>query len=393
MKKISLIYFTFLISFGVSAQKISFTLPDDANKEYTFSLNRGISQDVVQKGILSFSGDAVIHIPEKDKGYIGMGTMKIEGNPVLNIIITEKDFSVGQDSDKKFRFKDSPDNDYLYSIMQDRITPVEDTTLYASHFVNLIRYMQQLNKVMQNFDLNAKAKARLYALYDLDMDRLYTSSIWYNVVDGLVRLNGDQQAMGEDMNRILARIKSEEVFEHFVDNLITITGQYGWDDAIDIIIPYVQETGRIEVPRGNIFTAFAMAKVRKGMPAPDIKGLTPSLKDSGASKTLLVFYQPDCDNCHKELEELIKNYTKLNQMGVRIVSISSDHQREAFEKDKKWFPWPDSDKLCDFEGFAGANFLNYGIMATPMFYLLGNDQKVIKRYALVSDIEFSSDNK
>lgn len=44
------------------------------------------------------------------------------------------------------------------------------------------------------------------------------------------------------------------------------------------------------------------------MPAPAIEGLTPSLGDSNAEKTLLVFYQPDCENCHIQLELLIKNY-------------------------------------------------------------------------------------
>lgn len=389
VKKILLFNLVFLLSLGINAQKITVTLPNEANKDYTFMLNKGIDQDVIQKGKLSFSGNAVIEIPEKDKGYVGMGTLRVTGGPSLNIIVTKNDFSVEQGADKKCKFTDSPDNDYLYSIMQDKLMPPKDTTLYAYHFVNMIRYMQQLENAKQSFNLNNKANARIYALNDLDMERLYTSSIWHNVIDGLVRLNSDQQAMAEDMVRILKRIKSQEVFEHLAENLVTITGQFGWDDAFDIIVPYIQESGRIEVPRGEMFTAFALAKVRKGMTAPEIKGLTPSLKESGASQTLLVFYQPDCDNCHKELEELIKNYPKLNQMGVRIVSISSDHLKEAFEKDKKWFPWPDSDKLCDFEGFAGANFINYGIMATPMFFLIDNDQKVIKRYALVSDIEFS----
>ncbi len=315
IKKILLFNLTFLVSFVISAQKISFTLPDDANKEYTFMLNKGINQDVIQKGKISFSGGTTIEIPAKDKGYVGMGTMQIEGSPVLNIIVGENDFSVEQDADKKYRFKNSPDNDYLYSIMQDRITPAEDTTLYAYHFVNFIRYMQQLERAGNSFTLNDRANARLYAFNNLDVDKLYTSSVWYNVIDGLVKLGSDQQVMAEDMVRVLNRVKSDEVFEHLTENLVTITGQYGWDDAFDIIIPYVQETGRIKVPRDNLFAAFAMAKVRKGMPAPEIKGLTPSLKDSEASETLLVFYQPDCENCHKELEELIKIYPKLNQMG------------------------------------------------------------------------------
>jgi len=388
MNKLSLICLLLILPFNINAQKINFTLPNEANKNYTFSLNKGIKRDAIQKGNVSFAGKIVVNIPEKEKGYVGMGTLQIGEDSPLNIIIDNNDFNVEQTTDGKYKFTNSRENDYLYSIMQDRNFPGEDTTLYASYFVNCIRYMQSLNAAVQGFSLKDKAEVRAYAMEKLDFERLYTSSIWYNVIDGLIKLNPAQENMAQDMIAYLKRIKSQEVFEHLAENLVTITEQYGWDDAFDIIVPYIEESGRIEVPQGNMFTAFALAKVRKGMLAPDIKGLKPSLSSSKAVKTLLVFYQPDCENCHAELEKLIKMYPELNQKGIRVVSISSDHLKESFDKDKKWFPWTDSDKLCDFKGFSGTNFLNYGIMATPTFFLLDKEQKVIKRYALVSDIEF-----
>ena len=392
MKKIFLFCFLSVLAFSLKGQKINITLPGDANKSYVFLLNKGIKQDTIQKGNISFTGEIVVHIPDKDKGYIGMGTLHIKDKSPLNIIIDDNDFSVKQGADGKYKFTNSPENSYLYSIMQEQVFPEDNTDLYASYFVNIIRYMQSLNKAVQGISLKEKADVRAYALENLDMEKLYTSSVWHDVIDGLVRLNPGQQGMAQDMVTLLKRVKSQEVFEHLADNLIMITEQFGWDDAFDIIVPYIEESGRIEVPQGNMFTAFALAKVRKGMIAPDIKGLKPSLKESKALKTLLVFYQPDCDNCHTQLEKLIKVYPELNQKGVRVVSISSDHLKESFEKDKRWFPWPDSDKLCDFEGFSGTNYLNYGIMATPTFFLLDKEQKVIKRYALVSDIEFFEKN-
>jgi peroxiredoxin len=378
----------FILPFLLNAQTIDVSLPKEANKEYVFILNKGIRQDTIQKGTLSFSGNITIHIPENDIGYTGMGLLQIKDNAPFSFIVSGNDFSVEQGEDSKYIFKGSPENTYLYSVLQDKAVPASDTTLYASNFIDMVRYMHQLNRAIQTGNLKDKSEARMYALHKLDMDRLYTSGIWYNVIDGLIRLNTDQQTLGQNMNEILGRIKSQEVYEHLVNNLITITQQFGLDDAFDIIIPYVQQSGRIETPRENIFTAFAMAKVRRGMPAPAIEGLTPSLGDSNAEKTLLVFYQPDCENCHVQLELLIKNYPKLNQMGIRIVSLSSDHLKESFEKDKKHFPWADNDKLCDFQGFSGKNFLNYGIMSTPTFFLIDKDGIVIRRYALVADIDF-----
>ncbi|MBD8389782.1 peroxiredoxin [Dysgonomonas sp. BGC7] len=372
-------------------QTIKVKLPAEANKDYVLILNKGIKQDTIVKGHLSFLGEAVLNIPKKDAGYIGMGTLLINEGAHVNFIINNENFEVEQGDDKKYQFTHSRENEYLYSIMQNGAHPTDDTSLYAPHFVGFIRYMQALNRVStNNVSLMEKANVRSYALDQLDMDRLYTSSIWYNVIDGIVRLGPDQESFGSNMVQIMKRIKSQEVFEHLADNLVTITEQYGWDDAFDIIVPYIQESGRIEFPQGKMYSAFSMAKVKKGTYAPIIDGLKTPLKGAKANKTLLVFYQPDCENCHIQLEKLIKNYSKLNQMGVRVVSLSSDHEKEMFEKDVKRFPWAEEDKLCDYKGFAGVNFINYGIMSTPTFFLLDKDSRVIKRYALFADIDFSS---
>ncbi len=384
-KKIFLFFSTCIFPFILYSQTINISLPEQSNKAYAFVLNEGIRQDTIQRGIMSFVGNVTIKIPDEYKDYIGIGALKIEREAPLNIIINHEDFTIQKDVNNKYRFNNSQENTFLYSIIQDGKFPEKDTLLYASHFVDLIRYMQQLNTVInQRVNLMDKANARSYALDKLDMECLYTSGIWYNVVDGLTKLMPDQQSFGNDMVHILKRIKSKEVFEHLADNLVVITEQYGWDDAFEIIVPYIQQSQRIEVPQGRMFIAFALAKIRKGTLTPALKGLKPSLTDSKASQTLLVFYQPDCDNCHKQLDLLIKDFSNLDKLGIRIVSVSADRDENSFQKDVERFPWVD--KLCDFNGFAGQNFLNYGIMATPTFFLLDKDAKVIQRYALMTDI-------
>lgn len=377
----------------LNAQKISISIPKEANKEYAFILNKGIDQDTIQKGTLSFTGNAIIEIPEKEKGYSGMGSLLIKDAASINMIINHENFEMEQGSDLKYKFNNSKENAYLYSIMQDKVAPTDDATLYAAHFINLIRFMQQLNRVNnQGVSLKEGSDTRIYALEKLDLDRLYTSSIWYHVIDGIVRLAPGQEALGNDMVRLLKRIESQEVFEHLANNLITITEQYGWDDAFEIIVPYIIESGRIEVPQGKMFTAFSLAKIRKGILAPPIEGLKTPLNSSKAAKTLLVFYQPDCENCHIQMKKLIELYPKLRELGVRIISISSDTNETSYKQEKDDYPWPEEDKLCDLKGFSGKNFTNYGIMSTPTFFLLDKELKVIKRYARITDIDFFEKN-
>lgn len=379
-------FFYLLFCFDFYAQKINISLPKDANKEYAFVLNKGIRQDTIQQGKLSFVGGTVIRIPEKEKEYAGIGTLFIKGGQSINLILNKENFSLTQGSDMGFVFKNSPENEYLYTAIQGGTPAKPDKAMYAPYFVDILRFMVDLDNINRNpsADPALKNNIHFYALNNLDVDKLYTSGIWYNIVDGLTKLSPDERSFGQDMVHILKRVKSETVFEHFSDNLVTITDQYGWDDAFDIIIPYIAESGRIEVPTGKMYKAFALAKVRKGTVAPVIEGLNKPLGGDGHAKTLIVFYQPDCENCHVQMEDLLKNYIKFEQHNIRVVSISADQDKESFSKDEKRFPW--SDKLCDFKGFAGRNFMNYGILGTPTFFLVDSDQKIIKRYARITDI-------
>lgn len=389
--KLFLFFILFLPSI-INAQEINVSLPKEASKTYSFVLHKGIKQDTIQKGTISLSGDLELVIPVSKKDYVGMGSLVISGNPAINFIINKENFTLTINPDNKYEFKNSKENTYLYSIIQDRVAPPQDTTLYAYRFIKLISYMQQLDKISsQQVTLDEKFRIRQFGLEKLNIDHLYTSSLWIYIIDGLVKTAPTQETLGNDMVRLLKRIDNQDIFEHLSDNLITITEQFGWDDAFDIIVPYIKESGRIESPNGNMFYAFALSKIRKGIIPPPIEGLKTPLIDSDAIKTLIVFYQPDCDNCHTQMDLLIKEYPRLKANKIRVISISSDSNKESFEKDMKRYPWKDDDKLCDFRGFGGKNFINYGIMSTPIFILLDENKKVIKRYALVSEIDFSLD--
>lgn len=376
-----------LIPYILNAQKIKITIPSQANKEYSFILNKGISQDTILQGTIPFVGDVIINIPEKYKYYAGIGFLSIKGVPNFNVIINHENFSAEQKADGKYYFKDSPENDYLYTIIQDRVKPVANPSLYASQFMELVNYNQALDKVLSQrvSDLTEKANVRNYALKDLDFESLYTSMLWFNIIDGLIRLYEDQQTIGKNMVEILKKIHSQEVFIHLTENLITITEQYGWDDAFDIIIPYVESSGRIKTPQGKIYDAFASAKVRKGIKAPPILGLSGPVSDIKNKYNLIVFYQPDCENCHIQMESLIKKYHEMKNKGIRIISISGGNDKFVFEQENKRYPW--LDKLCDFKGYAGKNFVNYGIMGTPTFFLLDKDGIVLKRFAQIPELE------
>ena len=100
--------------------------------------------------------------------------------------------------------------------------------------------------------------------------------------------------------------------------------------------------------------------------------------------SLLIFYETGCGNCHNELEELKNKYSLLSGNQIRVISISADISEEVFEYTSSGFPW--EDKICDFEGFDGMNFRNYGIVGTPTFILIDQDGIVRSRYAQLKEL-------
>jgi len=370
-----------VISFS---QTINITLPDEANSKYYFVLNKGLKQDTIQEGILGFAGNATIKIPEKYKGYKGMAALQLKDKPTyVHLVINNENFTAERQPDKKFKFLHSKENDFLYGIIQDKKQPVSTPSLYASHFLDMMQYVQRQNRAQsQGATLKEKTELRQYALNSLNMDNLYTSGLWYFVIDNIVKLSSSEESLGEDMVQILKKIQSQEVFEALSNDLITITQQFGLDEAFDVIVPYIEKSGRIKAPQGKMFDAFTMAKMRKGMTAPIIEGYKKQQNISSLNKTIVIFYDPECHNCEIQLDQLIKDYNKLTQHGIQIVSISSSFEKNEFEADLRRFPW--SNSLCDFKGFLGNNFKNFGVISTPTIFLLDKENKILGRYALIS---------
>lgn len=366
------------------AQKITISIPNAASKRYAFFLNEGIDQDTIQKGTLNIAGGTIINIPTKYKDYTGIGILKIEGENSINLVVNHENFTIERGADLKNKFKNSPENEYLYATMEGRQQRDVNVKLYAARFVELAGFTGQLNNVVnKGGDLNSRTNIRIYAIDKLDMDGLYTSGLWHLVVDRLARLSSNQEVMANDFIKIFKRIKSQKVYEHLADNVITMMNQYGWDDAFDILIPSIADSKRILTPQGKIYDAFKMVKIRRGNFVPPIEGLKIPLKENVADKTLIMFYESDCQNCITQLQELKKNYARLNASKIRVITISADYDKKSFDKESSSFPWVD--KLCDYKGFAGKNFSNFGVLGTPTFYLLDKDLRLIKRFALFRD--------
>jgi hypothetical protein len=62
------------------------------------------------------------------------------------------------------------------------------------------------------------------------------------------------------------------------------------------------------------------------------------------------------------------HYQKLKDMNLRVISIAADENKDVFEATGQNLAW--SENYCDFQGFAGVNFLRYKIIGTPTIFVI-----------------------
>ena len=119
-----------------------------------------------------------------------------------------------------------------------------------------------------------------------------------------------------------------------------------------------------------------------GNQAPDLKMISPSnqhykLSEVYAPLTVLVFWEPDCGHCKKEipkLKELV--WDKYQDAGVKIFAVFTQHEKE------KWTDFIAEHQLEEwinvYDPYHQSNFRNlYDIYSTPAIYVLDENKKII----------------
>jgi len=132
--------------------------------------------------------------------------------------------------------------------------------------------------------------------------------------------------------------------------------------------------------------AFKLKQAKKnlpGQPATDFSytersGKQGKMSDIQAKFTLLFFHDPDCENC-KRIMPLAVQESLLQRQDLKVLLIYADKDYDAWKKDIHAYPanWIDA---YSPNGEIMQKLL-YFVPATPSFYLLDADKKVILKDA------------
>ena len=124
---------------------------------------------------------------------------------------------------------------------------------------------------------------------------------------------------------------------------------------------------------GNVAPDFSF---KSEVVAPNYAKVPKKLSEISSQYVLLVFGASWCPQCPQELLQVTNLYGKWKSQGVEVVFVSLDENETAFRNFTEIFPFI---SLCDFRKWDSPIVEKYHVFATPTFYLLDNERKIVLR--------------
>jgi hypothetical protein len=420
------------------SQIVRFDFPRLSGRTYTFSLAQGYKQDTIARGKLDTQGKASVPVFELKPGFAGMARLSFEDRQGIEFLLSKESFTIASNSDRpameNVRFEGSEENEFLFRTfsekqrsgrllawaqaglelvdvqktllreqlqkeftehrikMQQTEAAIAQSSLYAGWFMRNMDFFNRMADAEYRQNEQDGKWAMAYMRDTMNFDLLHTGgqfwqqifTCWTSLCNKQLPAETKEISFGMDVTHIINRIKKDDVRQDFIDIVIHLCEEYGWNKTEEGIIACMIEKNIPYNPETSIGKRLeAMYKVRRGEKAPEIVGFAST---TTPSKRLLIFYETGCDHCEREIQQIRQHYPALQTQQIEVISIASDTDRQIFETGSATFPW--QARLCDLKGFAGENFKNYGVMGTPTIFEIDEAGLIVGRHAKFSNCTY-----
>jgi thiol-disulfide isomerase/thioredoxin len=168
-------------------------------------------------------------------------------------------------------------------------------------------------------------------------------------------------------NDRLLNTVSEKMFEYFEKRSLYPAAAHLSTQMLS------QNQGVLSTSLANTMQKYKDLKV--GTIAPDIQLDATTTLSSIKKPVLLVFGASGCTHCKKEALELVSYYdTWKAKKNIAVVYISLDTDKQAFKTAYQNAPWQ---TYCDYKGWETQAAKDYFVNATPTYFLLDKDMKIL----------------
>ena len=439
MRVLLSLLFSILISLNVLAQdyKIEGTITGSANKQvFLVGYEKG-NQAIIDTTVTDQAGYFVFEL--SDTLSPGMYNIFSPPNVMYELVFNDENIkfiSTGSTRDDKVDFVESEENkvyyDYIYTksrnmykinllkpLMQDyppddpfyktlvdqynKLKTGIDSVVVANEKLHpdflAVKYMKSDLPAIPPPGLTEKGELDWLRKHFLDNVDFSDTALINTSILASKAINYIQLFQTKDMNREQAIESMKPAIDTLLEKA-TLNGKvYGW--LMDYLVKGFESVGFDELliyladneaadnicedkTRKEVANKLELAKkLAIGAKAPEIKavdinGNEVDLYKIDADKTVLVFWASWCPHCVHEALPVLKKLYDENKGKFEVVAVSvdddvNDVKNSVTDNGFKWIV------IAEGKGWDGKIPLEYGIAATPMFFILDKDKKIIAK--------------
>jgi peroxiredoxin len=223
---------------------------------------------------------------------------------------------------------------------------------------------------------------------DKSNDMLETSSLLRPILVSYLNTGGNTNVAGS-VDKLLDRLKVETPRGQTVlSELIDIFDVYDMQEFKDKYLALAKNL-KCTITDRLATTLKSNANVEMGAVFPNYKFQAPinttakTLHDIKADKKVIVFWSSTCSHCETELPQLLAKYNDLKAKNIQVVGLSLDTDKDSYSKKISAFPWVNDSEL---RGWNSSYADTYNVHATPTYFILDANNKIISKPEHVGDV-------
>ncbi len=249
-------------------------------------------------------------------------------------------------------------------------------------------YNTNYSKFLSNNPEKKASQEEIINFIDKSNDMLETSSLLRPVLVSYLNTGGNTN-VGASVDKLLDRLKVETPRGQTVlSELIDIFDVYDMQEFKNKYLTLAKNL-KCTITDRLASTLKSNANVEIGAAFPNYKFQAPantsakSLYDVKADKKVIVFWSSTCSHCEEELPKLLAKYNDLKSRNIQVVGLSMDVDKDSYAKKIAAFPWVNDSEL---KGWNSSYVDTYNVHATPTYFILDANNKIINKPEHVADV-------
>ena len=419
MKKILITSSILLSAFAFAQFNVKVTIPTYLSDSDVYLYGFNGSKEILYSKAKISGNTATFKV---DKKYVGMMRAFFQkANSSVNMVSENKDINLKIDLDSKNKISNVVFDDQTNQLFSNEIELQKKQELILPALIQIKDYYKPSDLFYKSLDgeinLLSKNDTALYESHPfLDY---YNKNQKYSVQEKATELKP------EDFINFYSKsgeyLETSTILKPSLINFLNVS-KSNVEGSVDKLLDAVN----LETPRGqtilseliDIFNTYDMDKLKQkylaeannlkctindrlattlksnnntelGAKFPNITFVNPihsnskSLYNIKATKKIVVFWSSTCSHCEAELPKLLEKYDKLKAQNIEIVGFSLDSSLEEFKSKANIYPWIND---SEGKGWYSSYGDTYNIVATPTYFVLDADNKIISKPNHVGDV-------